>query len=281
MNLPDIQLVAIDVDGTLIGPDGVVEPDVAEALHAASRRVRICLATGRSYVETLPVWRQVNWAGRPEPLILVGGAMVAEPDTGRTLWHRPIDREVACRFADALAEAGCAAMAFYDAWRCGVDYVLTGLGDVDAAEKRWFGQMNVRLRRARQLTDAADLPAPLRISAVVEPPEAAAELAGRLQRRFSKQLNVHSIFAPNYGVTVVEAHDAAADKARAVAYVAQAYRIPLSRVAAVGDDVNDLSMITSAGLGVAMPRATDAVRAAADLLAADGLAAFLRQLANP
>ena len=45
--------------------------------------------------------------------------------------------------------------------------------------------------------------------------------------------------------------------------------IPLSGMIAVGDEQNDLEMIRTAGLGVAMGNATDEVIAAADAMTAD------------
>jgi len=273
------ELLALDVDGTLIGPDNVVPPDVVDALAEVDRRMRICLATGRSCVETVPVWRQLRLSRPFEPLVVVGGAMVSEPDTGRTLWHQPIEFGVACEFADALGEAGYAAMVFVDGWRHGVEYFVTETGDLAEADRVWFAKMDVRVRRVRRLADAPEMPSPLRISTVVEP-DRADELAERLRGRFDGRLNVHSILAPNYGVMIVEAHAPAATKRGGLTYVAQAHRIPLSRVVAVGDDINDLAMLSSVGLGVAMPNAPESVLAAADKVATDGLAVLLRDLAR-
>ena len=63
-------------------------------------------------------------------------------------------------------------------------------------------------------------------------------------------------------------------------YVAQASGTPLSQIAAVGDDVNDILMLGGVGLGVAMPQAPDSVLQAADHIAAGGLAEFINQLVD-
>jgi Cof subfamily protein (haloacid dehalogenase superfamily) len=272
------RLLALDVDGTLIGRDGLVSVDVIAAVaDARAAGLAVCLATGRSYVETLPIWRQLNLAPPLEPLVLIGGALVAEPDSGRTLYQRAIPRELACRLDEALAASGHCAMAITDPWRTGVDYYLTDGADRDAVLKRWFSQMNVRVRRVRRLAEVAELPALLRISAVIEP-EPGRVLAAALAEQFAGQLNVHCILAPNYGVTVVEAFALGADKFSAVRYVAQALPVSTARIAAVGDDVNDLALLRGVGLGVAMPSAPPAVVAATKLVARDGLAAFIRDL---
>jgi hypothetical protein len=271
-------LLGIDVDGTLLGPDHKLRSDAAEAIRdARAAGLRVCLATGRSYVETVGIWRMLDLAGPFEPLVLIGGALVSEPDTGRTLYQRPLPRQLAEEFADALGQAGYAAMAIVDAWRCGWDYILCQAGDVPAAQRHWLDKMHVKVRRVRRLADAPEMPAPLRISVIVDPQEWS-ELAATIKQKFDGRLNVHVVCAPNYGVTVLEGFSPDADKFSALNYVAQAYRIAPARIAAVGDDVNDLSMIRKAGLGVAMPNSPPAVQAAADLVAAEGLPAFIRRL---
>jgi len=273
------RLLGIDVDGTLLGPDHQVAPEVIGAVaRARASGLRICLATGRTYVETIDIWRRLRLTGPFEPIILIGGALVCEPDTARTLFARSIPRELACEFADALGEEGYSAMAVLDAWRHGWDYVLCETGDVHSAQRNWLDKMKVRVRRVGRLCEAADMPRPLRIHAVVESP-AAARLEAAMKERFDGRLNIHAIVAPNYGVTIVEGFAAEVDKFNALKYVAQGYRISLRAVAAVGDDVNDLGMIRGAALGVAMPNASGPLREAADCVARRGLADFIDRLA--
>jgi 5-amino-6-(5-phospho-D-ribitylamino)uracil phosphatase len=272
------KFLAIDIDGTLIGPDQIVPEETREAIAAADRAgLRICLATGRSLKESLPIWRQLPLRAPFEPMVTIGGAMVCEPDTGRTLYQRTIPREIAMDFCDDLMREGYPAMAFVDGWRHGVDYFCAENGHAEEAHRLWFAKMDVRIRRVHRLRDAPDLPAPARISTVA-PPEAADGLAQRLSERFRGRLTVHAILAPNYHVTIVEAFSPEADKFRAVVYLAQSRRVPASAIAVVGDDVNDLPMIRGAGLGVTLPHGRPAVLREADHLAADGLAAFIRQL---
>ena len=242
----------------------------------------MCLATGRSYKETLPIWRRLSWQPPFEPIVLIGGALVCEPDTGRTLYQRTIPLDLACEFADALGEAGYSAMAIVDAWRHGWDYVLCETGDAHAAQRDWFEKMQAKVRRVRRLAEMPDMPNPLRINVVVDP-DAADELVAAMNERFGDRLNIHAIVAPNYEVTIVEGFAKEADKWNALRYVAQGCRIGPGQIAAVGDDVNDLTMVRRAGLGVAMPQAAPAVLAAADHVATGGLAGvglLIRSLAR-
>jgi hypothetical protein len=276
-------MLALDVDGTLVGPDNVVTPEIRAAVRRADESgIQIRLATGRSYSETIGIWEQLG-LGRPsQPMILIGGALISETDTQRALYHKPMAPDVACRFADALGAAGYCAMAIVDAWRYDVEYYLTEHGDLADARERWFGQMDVKLASVAAMSDVlvnGDGPDVLRISAVVNQTDGPG-LADDLKNQFGDEINVCSILAPNYNVWIVEAHAVKANKRTALQYVAQATGTPLSQIAAVGDDVNDISMLSGVALGVAMPQAPESVIASADHVADDGLAEFVNQLVD-
>jgi hydroxymethylpyrimidine pyrophosphatase-like HAD family hydrolase len=269
----------LDVDGTLVGPDSVVPDEGRRAVaEAAAAGLRVCLATGRSYAEAAGVWRQLPLRPPFEPIVVLGGALVAEPDTGRTLWQKPIPPAVARQFADALADEGYAAMAIVDPWRHGFSYFLTETGNVDVLQARFFARAGVTVRLVPRLGDDGQMPDLLRISTIVPDARAGTALAGRLRAKMGPGVTITSLAAPNYGLRLVEAHAAGASKFAGIQYVAQSHLIPPRAIAAVGDDANDLAMIQGAGLGVAMPDAPVDLQAAADYVAVEGLPAFIRRL---
>ena len=280
------KLLALDIDGTLVGPDALVgEPNRHAISMARAAGLAVCLATGRSYPESRGIWDQLRLQGPCEPIVTVGGAMVCQSDTGRTLYHRSIDRDVARRFGAAMNDRGYVAMGLVDGWRHGTDYLITERGDHHAASRDWFSKMNVRVRQVPSLGETDPAMALLRISTVVETAQAA-PMAAELSRRFEGQLNVQAILAPNYGVTIVEAHAIGADKMTALRYVGQPLLIGAGQMVGVGDDLNDLSMVRGAGLGAAIAHAPQALRAAADVVVVDdgagdsgnGLAEFIHRL---
>ena len=271
------KLLALDIDGTLIGSREDVGPEVVSALAAADRAgLRICLATGRSYAEAAPIWRQLAFKEAPEHLVLMSGALVAEADSGRTLYQRTIPRELACEFADALAAAGHCAVAAVDPWRHGVDYFRASSGNHQALTQRWLSWRSVKVRVAPRMADHADMPDPLRVSTILPAPQP--DLLAELQRRFEARLTMHTIYVPAYDLTVLEAFSAGTSKHAALTYVAQASRLGRGQIAAVGDDMNDLSMIQGAALGVAMPRSPKELQEAARHVANEGLAQFVIDL---
>ncbi len=58
---PRHELVALDIDGTLVGPDGMVPPDVLDAVRRArAAGAHVVLATGRTFTGTQPVAEQLG-----------------------------------------------------------------------------------------------------------------------------------------------------------------------------------------------------------------------------
>lgn len=272
------KLLALDIDGTLVGSDDVVPAQTVAALAEAQRAgMRVCIATGRDYDAALPVWRQLKLAQPHEPLILVGGALVSEAATGRTLYQRTIERETARQLGAAMQRAGYCVMAAIDGWRHELNYFLTAGGRGEKTIHAWFARRGVKMKITPTLAEETNMPNPLRISIVTSPTDVV-ELEAELKKEFDGRLIVQSIFVPAYDFTVLEAFATQANKHQALTYIAQSLRIGKGMIAAVGDDVNDLPMLKGAGLGVAMPAAPEVVKKASRRVAEGGLTRFIHEL---
>jgi HAD superfamily hydrolase (TIGR01484 family) len=105
---------------------------------------------------------------------------------------------------------------------------------------------------------------PIRIGVVIDSQDAPETLAG-LQQTFGDEITSNSIYAPNYDFHVVECFAPHVSKWHGIEQLIDRLGITGDEVAAVGDDVNDVEMIRSAGLGIAMRNAVEPVKAVADL----------------
>jgi len=274
-------LLAVDIDGTLVGPGEPLRSRNAEALATAKRAgMTVCLCTGRSVAEARPIWLQCGLGGRADPLVCVSGAIVCESDTARTLHIEPLAPAPAIAASEALLARGLSTVALVDAWREGFDYYLVAGDDASAVRAAWLDRHACTVREVRALTEVPALPELLRLTALAdEDDEDVGEILGRCG---DGQLAVGWIRALNYGFGLWECLAPRANKWTGVRYVSQGLRIARADIVAIGDDVNDLPMIERAGLGVAMGNAPNPVRQAADHVAgrhdADGLAMFIEQL---
>lgn len=88
-----------------------------------------------------------------------------------------------------------------------------------------------------------------------------------------------SCFVSNHGSAVIVHPNA--DKGHALRMFAHHFCVPLCDVIAFGDDVNDIDMLSAAGVGVAMGNALEPVKAMADVITGtndqDGVALWLEE----
>jgi HAD superfamily hydrolase (TIGR01484 family) len=274
-------LLAIDVDGTLLNSRNELSKTNRDALHQAHEAgLVICICTGRNLVETRSVIEQIGLdlnAG-----VFVFGAIVADLANHQVLFRNPMPAETADRLVRHLGGNGHHVLVLYDRVEAGCDYVLVeGRHEKDAYE-RWLALTPARAERIREWQPRSC--SPLRVG-IIEQPGRIEHTLRDLQAAFpADQAKINSIYAPNYGLHVVECFGPAVNKWHGITQLAGRLGIAPSDIAAVGDDINDLEMISSAGFGVAMGNAIPAIKAAAAWETAtndrDGVAVLIRRLLN-
>lgn len=267
-------LIALDLDGTLLDPRGrVSDANSAAIARARAAGVMVTICTGRAFVESKAV---IDAVGQTDPVIVAGGALVCHPRDGATIERFAMPPGLIAEIAAYLHDRGHPALLLKDAHAAGFDYLVIsprGPHALDAATTWWFRRMGIQARFAPSLSDDAHPEHTIRIGAYAAD-QPVDQLAADLRARFGTQTMLqhfngvlHALDGDDRdfsAVHIVELFDPLADKWQALRRLAASRNIPESRIAAVGDQSNDLSMISHAGLGVAMGNATATVKAAAD-----------------
>ncbi len=253
------RLLAVDVDGTLLDSRGRLPAENRRALHRAHEAgLRICICTGRSLTETRGVIAEVgldlDWG------VFAFGAIVSDIATGRTLAACPLGPQVAGRLVDHFNSAGYPVLMLYDSAGGGPDYrVLPGRLNIEAY-RRWA---EVTPARLEWLPEGGDIGCPVRVGVIARPEAVEAVRAGLTAAFGPGEVKSNAIFAPNYGLHVVECFDGQVNKWFGIRQLIEPAGIEGTQVVAVGDEINDLEMIRQAGLGVAMGNAIPPIRAVA------------------
>ncbi len=122
----DYRLLAIDLDGTLLDKRHQVPAKARAALAQAHHSgLKIVVCTGRSFTETRPILQQI--ALDLDAAITVGGALISDARSGRTLESRSIPLPTARQAADWLLGWGYGVLWLYDADEVGFDgYLIEG-----------------------------------------------------------------------------------------------------------------------------------------------------------
>lgn len=267
-------IIAVDVDGTLIDHSGRIHEGNLRAIRAAREAgIVVTICTGRALVEIREIIQHI---GQTDPVIVAGGAMVAEPNRGRTLERFTMPLELVRRVSDHLHAQEHPVLLLKDPHAAGFDYLAVtpwGPEAIDPASKWWFKRMGVDVRYVDSLEHDEHPEHTVRVGAYAANTPIT-ELAEDLRGRFGAEVmlqHFNGVLLPAdrrdegiESVHIVEMFNPQADKWQALERLSRRMGIPLERTAAIGDQTNDLSMITHAGLGVAMGNAHASVAQAAD-----------------
>lgn len=277
MNHP-YRMIAIDIDGTLLCPRGTVRPRTRAAIHkAVGAGIAICFATGRSWRESRAIIKDV---GHHSSAVFATGALIVDTQANLTLQRRLMDGELARQVSAFFESHGQSVLALQDADAAGVDYLVTEDTPLHAETRQWLTMTQTAVHRRGDLGTATHQHT-VRVSIVAGAKDVEKCQQG-LIAQFGPRVVSQSLVVPSNGIRVLEVFGPAVNKWQGVLDVAALHDVAAHQIAAVGDDVNDLSMITQAALGVAMGNAPPHVRSAAHRTIghnhADGLAEFLEEL---
>lgn len=274
------RLIAIDLDGTLLDERHHVPLRNREAIRRAhDAGLRVVLCTGRSFSESRPILRQLEV--ELDATVTVGGALLTDARTGRTIESFAFSAELARAVGDWFRAREFTLLWLHDAHTCGSDGFAIAGPRLHPAVTRWLAEAPVAMTRVAAIP--AEFPPALRIS-VVDEPAHLAETAEALAATFGPRVAHNVIHVPAYEFTVIETFAGRVDKWQGLRRLCERWDIDESQTVAIGDDVNDVPMLASAGWGVALENARPAAKAAASSIAPSnrdcGVAHVIEQLLN-
>ena len=246
---PLILAAALDLDGTVIGPDENISPAVHEAIARLAERIHVFIATGR---EPADVLRYANELGLTTPQLCDGGANILDPVQGVSTWTAPLGPVNAEAVVTRLREMGSAFVATHAS---GTASTFDDVPDWDL----------------------------IRVSALDLDEDTADALATEFRR--NKNMYVIKAVLPYNGLWAVDFTLAGVDKASGIARVGQTLGVNPANMVAVGDSYNDLPMLEACGFSVAMgnapPEVKDAAEFVAPSVAEDGLSVAIKEYVLP
>ena len=246
-----IQLIALDLDGTLIDDDLVISPRVRRAIAAAQERgVTVTLATGRMFDATVVHARTLSITA---PLICYQGGLIQALESDTPLYRATMEPTLVYEMLEWRARRG---------WHI----ILYADNEVFVAEQQYpesFYQALVgeHVNWVDDLAAVLEQHEPVKFILVAEPPQAD-RIETEVRERFGGRMEVvrsHAMF--------VEGNPLGVSKGDALQRLAAYLEIPQPRVMVIGDQDNDADMIAWAGLGVAMGNGSPEVKAIADWVA--------------
>lgn len=236
-----------DLDGTLLDEQQRVPAVNREAL-AAFRQAggRVAFATGRIEAAAAAYMKELEIV---EPCILYNGARIVDPTTAQVLWSQVLPDGVAATVAKVLAAAldGPYHPVYYadgEAW----------VGEITPTLATYAAKDNLRLRVDPGLEMLSSAVTKVLI---IAPEREMERLTSVLERHLTGVSYVRS--EPQY----LEVLPQGCNKGTALTWLASRLGFDLTQTLAIGDNMNDLEMLQTAGLGVAVANANPQLLAAA------------------
>jgi Cof subfamily protein (haloacid dehalogenase superfamily) len=242
-----IRFIALDIDGTLLNSKFEVSAANRSAIaEATARGIEVALVTGRRYDFAMPVAKQID---SPLTMILNNGALIRTKE-GKTLLRHLLQRQTARRVLLATEPWRYAAAVVFD--RPMANQVM--LQSIDWEDPTRGGYYK---RNREFLAEAVPLE-----SCLVEDPIQVMYTGGVAAMR-EVEMALRSVqFAEEFAlaVTVYEEKDfsmidvihPAASKGAALAEWAGSRGVAREEIMAIGDNHNDLEMLSFAGVPVVM-----------------------------
>jgi 5-amino-6-(5-phospho-D-ribitylamino)uracil phosphatase len=266
----NVRLLVLDIDGTLLDPAGQLTATTVAAVRAAvAAGCVVTLATGRRFRTAKPI---ADALGLELPILVQNGALIKDSLTGEILYHRHLSCAGAAAAIEYLWAAGAQPIVYENAFVG--DRVFTGPVERDTASNADYFTRNSDLQRCATVQALLPADPPLEVSTVDD--------AARL-RELAPGL-IHPgvrVITTTYssGAGFLEVLEARCSKAEALYELARRFGVPMEHTMAIGDNLNDLELLTAAGVGVAMGNAKPEVQAIARYSTAsnaeDGVAAAI------
>jgi Cof subfamily protein (haloacid dehalogenase superfamily) len=252
------RLLVVDIDGTLLDRNGDISDTDIDALKAASGKgVMVSLSTGRVVEASM---RFINRMGLDGYHMFFDGALVYNPEKKEEVYADPISPELVGQMIDFARQVE-------------LDFDLYSVTRFFAERETWATDIRRDFfKLIPTIVDFRDIWQTERFikgTLVVASDEEKAK-ADAFCENFKGRLNFSRTGTPAYpGIDFVNvvAHDVS--KGKALRSLASFLGIDLAEVMAIGDGINDISLLDTAGLAVAMGNARDELKKRADYVTLD------------
>ncbi|WP_071395131.1 Cof-type HAD-IIB family hydrolase [Bacillus tuaregi] len=260
-----MKLIATDLDGTLLNEEGKVSNENAEAIKKAiDRGIKFVVVTGRSYHAA---HNPLQEAGLSSPIICLNGARIYDSN------HENI-RNIALGVKDCHdilmvcqeAEMYIEFFTNHGVFSVSREYFMEVIIDMMKTANPHISREEI-LARVEQRFQDEEVTFINRYEEIFSIPgiEIYKILSfslqkERLRQTYEKLCNKQGIVITSSGEINLEFNHPLAQKGIALEYLLNTMKIPLQEVMALGDNLNDKSMLERAGRPVAMENAAAEIK---------------------
>lgn len=259
----EIKLIAIDLDGTLFNPKGIISKDDLTAIkYAMDKGVTVVISTGRPYAG-IP-FEQLEGSGI-KYAITTNGSAAYELGTKRCLFEEPMENELTFPIIEYLLSKDIHFDAFIQGKGYSPEKCLAAGLKLDYPESLLKYVIHTRTRVEDICKYIAENNMKIQKMTLNFYKDENGNYVDRDE--VEKYLLAHGkISVVSGGHNNLEFTRGDIDKGTGLHELAKVLGISVDQTMAIGDTENDLAIIKAAAVGVAMGNATDDIKKAADYI---------------
>lgn len=241
------KLVAIDLDGTLLTDELTISPGTVAAIQkTVEAGTMVTIATGRMFSSAKLIAEQLDMN---VPLITYQGALIKKVNGEEAMYERTVPPEVAEQLIKISQERNIHLQVYQDDTLFGAVENEKLIAYANAVKVPYVVEPDLMKLAQKGITKFL----------FIEDPE----MLNKLQIELENSIGLHAHIAKSKKHFLEITHPEA-NKGSALLYLAKQLGIEQSEIIGIGDNHNDLELVLSAGLGVAMGNAVKEVKGIAD-----------------
>jgi len=240
-----VRLIALDIDGTLLDSAWrVPEANRAAIAQATRRGIEVALVTGRRYDFAMPIAREID---SPLTMIVSNGALIRTQD-GETRLRHLLPRDTAAYVLEITKPWRDCTKVIFDRPR--ENQVMLEVLD-DANRSAYYDRYNGFLGQAKPLESClVEDPIQVALSGRVQPMREAESILREAQT--SRKFGVTGTIYEERDFSMIDVIHPACSKGSSLAEWATLRGFAREEVMAIGDNHNDVEMLSFAGIPVVM-----------------------------
>lgn len=249
----DRKILALDIDGTLTTSKKEISPKTKEALFKIQEAGHILvLASGRPTPGMKRYAEELELAKYGGYLLSFNGARITNCKSGDIIYAQTLPGSVIPGLYEFATRNHCGLITYYK------DSVVSGNG-IDK-----YIELESRIN-GMPLMEVDDFVGFVNYDVnkclMTAEPEKAERCLSELQEKYADTLSIYR--SEPFFIEIMPQH---VDKANSLGHMLELLKMEKKDLICCGDGYNDISMISYAGVGVAMANARDEVKAAADFV---------------
>lgn len=252
------KLLVVDIDGTLLDKNGAISAEDKNALaRAGESGIRVSLSTGRVVKASLRIINQLSLDGYH---VFFDGALVGNPEKGDEVYVKPISEGLVKEIIE-FVHRNEINLDLYSA----THFFVEQESWVSDIRRQFFGLQPTVVDFTKLWQEERIIKGTLVVSSAEERAK-----ADNFCRHFNSSLSFSCTRTPAYPeIDFINVLAPEVSKGKALEALVSFLGIALAEVMAIGNGANDISLLSKAGLAIAMDNAPDEVKAVADYVTLD------------